>query len=702
MNRFLLISAAILAYERLQFLETLYALFTHAYVQYGFGLFSTFAYISIPLIVSSLIDWKLMVRKFSCKNGDDCRPQWEAFVMLNWIFSGIFTLSMAHSLSKSMSGKGFAYTTGLFIGYDSFGLKPAMVLVFLSVAYLIGFLGVSGTKSLKVGLILCVPPVFELGIVAFAWTVDTSFFVRSIICVVGMIFFAAFHMTHRVKMQKGTQLQSADEGKGQRSQAEDKCNNGLSNGCTKYKLYAADNNAVRNLRQQFVYDLIVYISPITLAAIVFPRLRPMAHGLALLCAFFKPLYMSITKRIYFRDSPAEDDSLARERLQSYPHPALFPNGWYNLVSSCELKKGDAKYVAALGKHYAVFRGQDGVVRCLDAHCIHMGANMAVGGKVKNNCLECPFHLWQFDGDGACTHIPYSKAPSQARTRSYHVREYYGNILVWYHTNEEGPAYDPPVLDKFTEGLMIEQDNVELEVNMHIQEFAENSADYSHFGPIHGQMVLPMTDIVVPGITINHSAVSWKEGQGAEAHKASLLEHADLSFCGKRIPESAADPLITFVGPGSVVYFTFDTPIGSIYLFQTHTPITPMRLKISFRWFADLRMPRMLAWYIAGTWLAQWRNDIPVFESKKYQKKPMLVKGDGPMQKNRKWFSQFYTPRMNLAYEAETSVEEIIKEPPKEMSSNPLEAEVWRSGNKSDFTTATTPAKACAANVVGDW
>jgi cholesterol 7-dehydrogenase len=34
--------------------------------------------------------------------------------------------------------------------------------------------------------------------------------------------------------------------------------------------------------------------------------------------------------------------------------------------------------------------------------------MAVGGTVRGDCLECPFHLWRFKGeDGKCSSIPYS-------------------------------------------------------------------------------------------------------------------------------------------------------------------------------------------------------------------------------------------------------------------------------------------------------
>ena len=66
-------------------------------------------------------------------------------------------------------------------------------------------------------------------------------------------------------------------------------------------------------------------------------------------------------------------------------------------------------VCTTGLNLAVFRDERGEVHALDAYCPHMGANLAAGGRVKGDCLECPFHAWRFRGsDGKCTHIPYAE------------------------------------------------------------------------------------------------------------------------------------------------------------------------------------------------------------------------------------------------------------------------------------------------------
>lgn len=91
-------------------------------------------------------------------------------------------------------------------------------------------------------------------------------------------------------------------------------------------------------------------------------------------------------------------------------------GWYKLCDSWELKIGESGYYQLSGVDIAAFRtkGENntqtgrGEVKALDAFCPHLGANLGVGGVVKENCLECPFHGWIFDGNGKCIEIPYAK------------------------------------------------------------------------------------------------------------------------------------------------------------------------------------------------------------------------------------------------------------------------------------------------------
>ena len=72
----------------------------------------------------------------------------------------------------------------------------------------------------------------------------------------------------------------------------------------------------------------------------------------------------------------------RRRKKAGDLPPVYPNGWFTLLCSEELAVGASTSVNALGENFAVFRDTEGEVHILDAYCAHLGANLAVGGKVR--------------------------------------------------------------------------------------------------------------------------------------------------------------------------------------------------------------------------------------------------------------------------------------------------------------------------------
>lgn len=336
----------------------------------------------------------------------------------------------------------------------------------------------------------------------------------------------------------------------------------------------------------------------------------------------------------------------KERADSYIQQ--YPNGWYRLCNSSDLSPGQSKLVNYFGKELVIFRGQQlrenekPVVGVLDAYCPHLGANLGIQGKVIGNHLRCVFHHWEFDKDGQCVNIPYSEGsiPSCAKTGNgstpWICVEKYGMILVWYHSEREPPSYDPisiPDLDVSPQeckyyhyGNFVYED-----IRMNIQDFAENSADVQHFQPLHGEMALPWTgprscigrSIPVPFVKIIHKASF--ELSPTEKHIAYFKNQACLEVFGRKLTSTKVDAQITFYGPGGLTLFQFDGNFGRIYLFHTHTPTGVTSLDVGFVAFAENKIPRMLVWYIVGNWVAQWQNDILVWENKMYMKKPLLVK-----------------------------------------------------------------------------
>jgi phenylpropionate dioxygenase-like ring-hydroxylating dioxygenase large terminal subunit len=125
---------------------------------------------------------------------------------------------------------------------------------------------------------------------------------------------------------------------------------------------------------------------------------------------------------------------------------MYINFWYPMALVDELQDSPLGSTA-LGQEFVLFRDSDGQAHCLANTCIHRGGALNQG-KLKDGRIECPYHGWQYGGDGQCTHIPTlranSKIPSRARVDSYPVIERYGIVFAFLGDLPE--AERPPIMD----------------------------------------------------------------------------------------------------------------------------------------------------------------------------------------------------------------------------------------------------------------
>ena len=150
-------------------------------------------------------------------------------------------------------------------------------------------------------------------------------------------------------------------------------------------------------------------------------------------------------------------NMIRRRRKVGDIPPPYPNGWYEVMMSDALPRGESRAVSMLGRHFAVFRGESGSISVMDAYCPHLGANLGVGGTVHGDCIECPFHGWRFSGDtGECVGIGYStaKLPKNAKVKVWTCVEAHGVILVWYDAEEREPLYDVPQFSEIKSGKWV--------------------------------------------------------------------------------------------------------------------------------------------------------------------------------------------------------------------------------------------------------
>lgn len=180
-------------------------------------------------------------------------------------------------------------------------------------------------------------------------------------------------------------------------------------------------------------------------------------------------------------------------MNKYPyHP--FPNSWYQLAFSEKVNLGKMLAVRALGQDLVVYCPSDGKAHVFEAHCPHLGANLAVGGRVVEDCLECPFHGWLYDRSGKCVRVPYaSKVPANAVRRGFHVAEVNGVIFGWHHDRGEPSSFDVPEFPEFSS--LRRSYRFEAEVHgTNLFPHAENILDATHFVRVHGLPEVPEMDV----------------------------------------------------------------------------------------------------------------------------------------------------------------------------------------------------------------
>jgi phenylpropionate dioxygenase-like ring-hydroxylating dioxygenase large terminal subunit len=126
---------------------------------------------------------------------------------------------------------------------------------------------------------------------------------------------------------------------------------------------------------------------------------------------------------------------------------MYINFWYAVMPSEALGTDRPVRVKMLGQNFAVFRDSGGTARVVSDICIHRCASLS-GGRVRGDAVECPYHGWQFDGDGQCTRIPSlgvdGKIPARARIDAYPTEERYG--LVFAFLGDLPEAGRPPLME----------------------------------------------------------------------------------------------------------------------------------------------------------------------------------------------------------------------------------------------------------------
>ncbi|MEX1666536.1 Rieske 2Fe-2S domain-containing protein [Zhongshania arctica] len=310
-------------------------------------------------------------------------------------------------------------------------------------------------------------------------------------------------------------------------------------------------------------------------------------------------------------------------------PDRYARGWYCLGLASEYTSTPVK-LNYFGTRLVAYRGEDGEMHILDGYCPHMGADLSEGC-VEGNSIRCPFHAWRWGADGVCDEIPYAKRiPAKAVIRSYPTLEENHLLFMWFDPEGNPPIEEqrpPRIDDLFSDDWTIWHMDL-MTINTNARELIDNMADVAHFGPIHGAPIKEFKNIVY-----KHTYRQELTG-GSEL----LAEDGDLS--------SEA----TYHGPAYMNTFMTGKAEGmdiASRLLVTHVPINQgsfdLRFGVAVKKIAgmsDEQNDEMARQYVEQNRTAFFQ-DVHIWHTKTRVDNPVLCDGDGPINRLRQWYNQFY-------------------------------------------------------------
>jgi phenylpropionate dioxygenase-like ring-hydroxylating dioxygenase large terminal subunit len=120
-----------------------------------------------------------------------------------------------------------------------------------------------------------------------------------------------------------------------------------------------------------------------------------------------------------------------------------PLGWFQVGWSAELPPGGVKPLKYFGEDLVMFSNETGELNVLEAHCHHLGAHLGHGGIVRGDAIACPYHGWEWNGEGRNTRIPLQDNCINKKLKTWTVKEQNEAIFLWHDQAGGGPRWEIP-------------------------------------------------------------------------------------------------------------------------------------------------------------------------------------------------------------------------------------------------------------------
>jgi phenylpropionate dioxygenase-like ring-hydroxylating dioxygenase large terminal subunit len=265
---------------------------------------------------------------------------------------------------------------------------------------------------------------------------------------------------------------------------------------------------------------------------------------------------------------------------------MIPNQWYVVLESKEVRRGKLVGVTRLGEKMVFWRDHQGKIACMVDQCPHRGVAFSAG-KLVGDCIQCPFHGFEYDSTGRCTLIPANgrraEVPKVFKAKAYTARELHDYIYIWW--GEPRDDFPPlPDFDYMGDPNFVYASTTDL-WNSHYSRAIENQLDVVHLPFVHyntigrgGKTVVQGPRFKIDEFPGGHDLIDiWPKNE---------VEQGQLPRKPNDIPATERHPQLQFRFPNIWHNWISD----NFHLFLGFAPIDGEHTKLYFRSYHAVKIP----------------------------------------------------------------------------------------------------------------
>jgi phenylpropionate dioxygenase-like ring-hydroxylating dioxygenase large terminal subunit len=267
---------------------------------------------------------------------------------------------------------------------------------------------------------------------------------------------------------------------------------------------------------------------------------------------------------------------------------MIPNQWYVILESNEVKKGKPVGFTRMGEKIVAWRDGNGKLSVMSDQCPHRGVALSVG-EIKGDCIQCPFHGFEYDTSGDCKLIPAngrnSEPPKAMHVKTYPIREEHGFIYLWWGEPHAEDAEYPPVpwFESISDDMVYS--TLRDHWKSHYSRAIENQLDVVHLPFIHRTTIGRGNRALVNG-PVTKEESNWP---GDNLLNLWVYNEADNGQKPKKpseMPEPTRHPSLQFRFPNMWQNWIAD----SIRIVLAFTPIDDENTMMYLRYYHTTRTP----------------------------------------------------------------------------------------------------------------